>query len=92
MTISNKRTGDLYLQEGKLVIDVPEGTVDFTVAGHTQGLGGDIRVELNGRKVKTIHVPPCRKVKVYGEEFFGEYGDHPKRETTPISFRYPERK
>lgn len=90
MTISCEKTGDLYLNSKSFRVKDPEkGNITFNVAGYTQGNGGDVTVKIGPDK-RTYHVLPCTRGTIYGEEFWGEYSDHPKRAETLISFKYPD--
>lgn len=92
MTITNRYTGDLYLNNCIFTTNTPDGEVTFNVDGHSQGYGGEVTVSLNGGEEEKIIVGPMTKVEIYGKEFFGEYADHPRKDETPVSMRYPERK
>lgn len=51
-------------------------------------MGGFVKVE-TGITEKTINIGPCEKVKIFGEEFWGEYSDHSKKQKTVVGLIYP---
>ncbi|OGH24957.1 MAG: hypothetical protein A3B47_02570 [Candidatus Levybacteria bacterium RIFCSPLOWO2_01_FULL_39_24] len=90
MTISSEKTGSLYLNSKTFQIeDRGCGLVNLEVIGYTQGMGGVVKAK-TGMAEETIHVGPCSKVLIFGEEFWREYLDHPKRQITNVSLIYPE--
>lgn len=89
MTISSKETGNLYLNEKTFQISNGHyGLVNLTVMGYTQGMGGYVIVKTE-KTEKRINVGPCEKVVIFGEEFWGEYSDHPKKQKAVVSLVYP---